>query len=72
MAIARALVADPRIILADEPTANLDHQTGLDVLKVMKLINEEKRTTFVFSTHDPKILSTANRVVELFDGSIRG
>lgn len=72
MAIARALVADPRIILADEPTANLDHQTGLDVLKVMKLINEEKKTTFVFSTHDPKILSTANRVVELFDGSIRG
>jgi len=72
VAIARALVADPKIILADEPTANLDHQTGLDVLKVMKLINEEKKTTFVFSTHDPKVLDTANRVVELFDGSIRG
>ena len=72
VAIARALATDPRIILADEPTANLDHQTGLDVLRIMKRINEEKRTTFVFSTHDPKILATANRVVELFDGIIKG
>jgi len=72
VAIARALVADPKIILADEPTANLDRQTGLDVLKVMKLINKEKKTTFVFSTHDPNVLDTANRVVKLLDGRIKG
>lgn len=70
VAIARALVSEPKIILADEPTANLDHQTGAAVLEVMKRINEEQGTIFIFSTHDPKVMSLANRIVQLMDGKI--
>ncbi len=70
VAIARALVSEPKIILADEPTANLDHQTGTAVLEVMKEINENRGTVFIFSTHDPKVMAVANRIVHLADGQI--
>ena len=70
VAIARALVGDPEIILADEPTANLDHKTGARILEIMKRINEERGTVFIFSTHDPKIMETAGRVLHLMDGQL--
>lgn len=70
VAIARALVAEPKIILADEPTANLDQQTGTAVLEVMKQINENQKTIFIFSTHDPKVMAIASRIVQLGDGKI--
>jgi putative ABC transport system ATP-binding protein len=70
VAIARALVGSPSIILADEPTANLDHRTGEEILNLMKDINRKLGTTFVFSTHDPKIMNIADRTVELRDGEI--
>ena len=70
VAIARALVTRPKLVLADEPTANLDHKTGEYILTLMKRINEMNGTTFIFSTHDPKIMKMANRVVELEDGQI--
>jgi putative ABC transport system ATP-binding protein len=70
VAIARALINQPRIVLADEPTANLDHKTGKRILKLMKDINRETGTTFVFSTHDQKVLDLADRRVDLEDGVI--
>ncbi|CAG1064658.1 sulfonate transport system ATP-binding protein [uncultured bacterium] len=70
VAIARALVGSPSIILADEPTANLDHRTGEEILNLMKDINRKMGATFVFSTHDPKIMNIADRMVELRDGEI--
>ena len=70
VAIARALISKPKIILADEPTANLDHKTGTDVLEVMKNINEDQGTVFIFSTHDPKVMSIASRIVQLADGKV--
>jgi putative ABC transport system ATP-binding protein len=70
VAIARALVREPEIILADEPTANLDHQTGTKILEIMKQINQERKTVFIFSTHDPKIMETAGRIIYIMDGQI--
>jgi len=70
VAIARALVIHPRIVLADEPTANLDHRTGKRILRLMKKINRMTRTTFIFSTHDQKVLDMADRRVDLEDGKI--
>ncbi len=70
VAIARALISEPKIILADEPTANLDHKTGTAVLEVMKKINEDQGTVFIFSTHDPKVMSMASRIVQLADGKV--
>jgi putative ABC transport system ATP-binding protein len=70
VAIARALVIHPRIVLADEPTANLDHRTGRKILRLMRKINRATRTTFVFSTHDQKVLDMADRRVDLEDGKI--
>jgi putative ABC transport system ATP-binding protein len=70
VAIARALVTHPRIVLADEPTANLDHKTGKRILRLMKKINRATGTTFVFSTHDQKVLNMADRRVDLEDGEI--
>jgi putative ABC transport system ATP-binding protein len=68
VAIARALVTRPAIVLADEPTANLDSETGERILKLMKELNELEKTTFVFSTHDPDILKYANGVLKIKDG----
>ena len=68
VAIARALVTRPTIVLADEPTANLDSETGDMILRLMKELNVVEKTTFVFSTHDPDILKYANGVVKIKDG----
>lgn len=70
VAVARAIVGRPLVILADEPTANLDHHTGLEILNLMKEINSQSKTTFIFSTHDQKIMDMAARVVKLWDGEI--
>lgn len=68
VAIARALVTKPDIILADEPTANLDSVTGSQILNLMKELNQKENTTFIFSTHDPDVLQYAKRVVKIRDG----
>lgn len=70
VAIARALVTRPRIVLADEPTANLDHKTGEGILRLMKDINRRSGTTFVFSTHDRKVMATSDHMVRIEDGRI--
>lgn len=70
VAVARALVTEPQIVLADEPTANLDSVTGQNIIDLMKALNKQKGTTFIFSTHDPKVLSHANLVVHLADGRV--
>ena len=71
MAIARALATHPKIILADEPTANLDSRTGAGILELMKEINRSFHTTFVFSTHDKKVIAKADRLVRIEDGRVR-
>jgi putative ABC transport system ATP-binding protein len=70
VAVARALASDPLLILADEPTANLDTKNGEQVMDIMKKLNEETGTTFVFATHDPRVIKYAKRVVTLEDGVI--
>ncbi len=70
VAVARALVSEPRIVLADEPTANLDHDSAHKVLDLMKRLRDEFGTTFVFSTHDPKIMAAAERMLVLEDGRL--
>jgi len=70
VAIARALAGGPSIILADEPTANLDSKTGESILALMKHINETEKTTFIFSTHDFRIMEMADRVVSVADGKL--
>ncbi len=72
VAIARALVSRPKLVLADEPTANLDSQTGANIIDLMRDMNRRDGTTFVFSTHDPKVMSHANVIVRIADGSIAG
>ncbi|MBK7415671.1 MAG: ABC transporter ATP-binding protein [Dechloromonas sp.] len=71
VAIARALAVKPTIVLADEPTANLDKATGIEILKLMKKINEHLGTTFIFSTHDQKVIDHADRLVKVEDGTIK-
>lgn len=70
IAIARALVSQPKLILADEPTANLDSKTGARLLDYMKAMNEKTGITFIFSTHDPMVMERAGRMVRLQDGRI--
>jgi len=70
VAIARALAKEPRVILADEPTANLDSETGEDILKLMRKMNEKHQMTFIFSTHDRMVMDYARRLVLLHDGLI--
>jgi putative ABC transport system ATP-binding protein len=70
VAIARALVTKPAIVLADEPTANLDSTTGTAIIELMREINHADHTTFIFSTHDPKVMERADRVVPILDGHV--
>ena len=70
VAVARAMASNPDIILADEPTANLDSKTGISLLDVMRQLNQEQKITFVFSTHDEKIMERATRLIHLRDGRI--
>ena len=70
VAIARALVTKPQIVLADEPTANLDSKTGNAIIELMKKINRDLDTTFIFSTHDPSIVEIADHVIRLQDGLV--
>lgn len=70
VAVARAMVARPSLILADEPTANLDSKTAIDLVDMMRELNETSGTTFIFSTHDTKIMERARRLVVLKDGQI--
>jgi len=70
VAIARALVTRPAIVLADEPTANLDSKTGASIIELMKTLNHTADTTFIFSTHDPSVMAQAQRVVSLVDGRV--
>ena len=70
VAIARALATHSRIVLADEPTANLDRKTGEEILRLMKKINRRYHTTFIFSTHDRRVMNMADRLVRIEDGRI--
>ena len=70
VAVARAIVSEPAVVLADEPTANLDQKTGAELMDLMHQLNRERGITFIFSTHDPMVLSRAQRVVRLVDGEV--
>jgi putative ABC transport system ATP-binding protein len=71
VAVARAIVSGPKLILADEPTANLDSKTGAELLDMMRLLNEKSGITFIFSTHDTRIMKRARRLITLSDGKIK-
>ena len=70
VAIARAMAGEPALILADEPTANLDTKTGAALIELMRALNETRGVTFLFSTHDPQVMEAARRVIKLVDGQI--
>jgi putative ABC transport system ATP-binding protein len=71
VAIARALVTNPAIVLADEPTANLDSATGNAIIELMRELNRDDGTTFIFSTHDPKVMNCATRLIQVADGKVQ-
>lgn len=70
VAIARAMVHHPKIILADEPTANLDKKTAADIISLMQSLNQESGVTFLFSTHDPMIMKAAKKIIRISDGQL--
>ncbi|OGF54383.1 MAG: hypothetical protein A2Z21_09845 [Candidatus Fraserbacteria bacterium RBG_16_55_9] len=70
MAVARAVAPGPALVLADEPTANLDSKTGLTLIDLMRRLNRERGVTFLFATHDPLLLGNVDRVIHLRDGRI--
>lgn len=70
VAVARALVTQPKLVLADEPTANLDHNTALNVIRLMRRMRDDFGTTFIFSTHDPRIMQEAEVIHTLEDGRL--
>ena len=70
VAVARALASKPQFVLADEPTANLDSKSTSDLLDIMARLNEEEHITFVFSTHDQRVVDRAKRVITLVDGKV--
>lgn len=70
VAVARALASNPKYVLADEPTANLDSASAIGLLDIMAKLNEEEGTTFIFSTHDQRVVDRARRVITLVDGAI--
>ena len=70
VAVARAIVSEPALVLADEPTANLDSKTAVDLVEMMRHLNEDHGVTFLFSTHDPRVMKRARRLIELRDGRI--
>jgi len=70
VAVARAIAGEPALVLADEPTANLDSKTGAELIDLMGQLNADRNVTFVFATHDPKVMDAAKRVVWLEDGKI--
>jgi len=70
VAVVRAIAAEPMLVLADEPTANLDTKTAAALLDVMEALHHEQRTTFLFSTHDPRVMERAHRLIQLRDGRV--
>lgn len=70
VAVARALAAEPKLVLADEPTANLDSENATALLDIMHQLSQEAKTTFLFSTHDPRVMERAERIITLQDGAI--
>jgi putative ABC transport system ATP-binding protein len=70
VAVARALASKPKFVLADEPTANLDSKSATTLLEIMETLNQEEKITFIFSTHDPRVVKMAHRVITLEDGKV--
>ncbi len=71
VAIARAIAGEPALVLADEPTANLDSETGNEIISLMAELNRDRGITFVFATHDPKVMAAAHRVIVMEDGQVK-